>query len=147
MRKLDSIFKRFYSKQSEYNCSKITIEDLKIKKMKESDSKHLNKLIPDVSWNSLITKLKYKAEMHNTIIREINPAFSSQRCYQCGYTEKSNRISQSEFHCKVCSYSNNADRNASLNILNYDLWSLKQKTIISLWKSKYLLFTCEEQEH
>ena len=81
MRKLDSIFKRFYSKQSEYNCSKITIEDLKIKKMKESDSKYLNKLIPDVSWNSLITKLKYKAEMHNTIIREINHVLSSQRCH------------------------------------------------------------------
>ena len=102
-----------------YDCGRITIEDLKIKKMKESDSKHLNKLISDVS----------------------------QRCYQCGYTEKLNQISQSEFHCKVCSHSNNADRNASLNILNYDLWSLKQKTLVSLWKSKSLSVSCEEQEH
>ena len=93
--------------------------------MKESDSKHLNKLISNDSWNQLMTKLKYKEEIHNTIIREINPAFSSQRCYVCGHTEKTNRISQSEFHCKVCSYSNNADRNASSNILNYDLWSLE----------------------
>ena len=73
--------------------------------MKESDSKHLNKLISDVSWDPLITKLKYKAEMHNTIIREINPAFSSQRCHRCGYTEKLNRISRREFHCKVCAHS------------------------------------------
>ena len=130
-----------------YDCGRITIEDLKIKKMKESDSKHLNKLISDVSWNSLITKFKYKVEIHNTIIREINPAFSSQRCHVCGHTEKSNRNSQSEFHCKVCSHSDNADRNASLNILNYDLWSLEQKTLISLWKSKSLSVSCVEQEH
>ena len=92
-------------------------------------------------------KLKYKEEIHNTIIREINPTFSTQRCHICGHTRKSNQISQSKFHYKVCSHSDNVDRNASLNILNYDLWSLEQKTLVSLWKSKSLLVSCVEQEH
>ncbi len=53
--------------------------------MKESQKTHLNRLISDVSWNSLIQKLKYKSEMKNKIIREIDPSFTSQRCFKCGH--------------------------------------------------------------
>ena len=53
--------------------------------MKESQMTHLNRLISEVSWNSLIQKLKYKSEMKNKIIREIDPAFTSQsRCIVTG---------------------------------------------------------------
>jgi transposase len=34
----------------------------------------------------------------------------------CGHCEKGNRKSQSEFACKVCHHSQNADFNAALNI-------------------------------
>ena len=95
--------------------------------MKESKSHRLNRLISDVSWNSLIGKIKYKAEERNVNIREINPSYSSQRCNQCGHISKNNRKSQSDFICGNCGNTTNADLNASKNILEYDSWFLEQK--------------------
>ena len=118
------------------NYSRITIEDLTIKDMKESAMTFLNRMISDISWGSLITKIKYKAEQMNVIIREINPAFSSQRCNQCGAISKSNRKSQSDFQCIKCNHTSNADLNASKNILEYDIWSLGQKTILSAMRDR-----------
>jgi transposase len=46
----------------------------------------------------------------------VNPAYTSQRCHECGHTERANRRSQAEFECRICSYTNHADLNASLNI-------------------------------
>ena len=123
------------------NFDRITIENLQIKKMKESNKTHLNRLISDVSWNSLIPKLQYKSEMKNKVIREINPAFTSQRCFKCGNISKNNRKSQSDFSCLNCGNTENADTNASLNILWYDKWSLEQTTLISTWKSESLLIS------
>ena len=120
------------------NFDRITIEKLDIKKMKESQKTHLNRLISDVSWNSVIQKLKYKSEMKNKIIREIDPAFTSQRCFKCGNISKNNRKSQSDFSCLNCKHTENADINASLNILWYDKWSLEQTALISIWKSESL---------
>ena len=117
---------------------RITIENLQINKMKESQKTHLNRLISDVSWNSLIQKLQYKSEMKNKIIREIDPAFTSQRCFKCGDISKNNRKSQSDFSCLNCKHTENADINASLNILWYDKWSLEQTALISSRKSESL---------
>ena len=112
---------------------RITIEDLEIKKMKESKSNRLNRLISDVSWGSLIQKIKYKQEQKNKLIRELNPAFSSQRCFKCGHISKNNRKTQSVFNCENCGYTTHADLNASDNLLDYDNWSLEQMTLIQQW--------------
>ena len=48
------------SNQLTNQYDRITIEDLGIKKMKESKSHNLNRLISDISWGSLIQKIKYK---------------------------------------------------------------------------------------
>ena len=118
------------------NHNRITIEDLKIKQMKESEKTHKNRMISDVSWGSLITKIKYKAEAKNVQVREINPAYSSQRCNHCDHISANNRNSQSDFHCENCEHTANADLNASKNILEYDNWSLEQTTRLSLWTIK-----------
>ena len=108
--------------------NRITIEDLKIKQMKESEKTHRNRMISDVSWGSLITKIKYKAEAKNVQVREINPAYSSQRCSRvgCGHIHPLNRKSQCDFRCLKCGHTENADLNASRSILNYDDWHLEQ---------------------
>jgi len=124
------------SKDIVNNHSRITIEDLEITSMKESDKTFLNRIISDVSWGSLINKIKYKAEMQNVFIDEINPAFSSQRCSKCGYISRNNRKSQSDFCCENCSYTCNADLNASKNILDYDHWSLEQKSMLNAKSSQ-----------
>ncbi len=116
------------SKQLVDNHTRITIEDLKIKQMKESEKTHLNRMISDVSWGSLIQKIKYKAEAKNVIVREINPAYSSQRCSRvgCGHIHPLNRPPQGDFRCLKCGHTENADLNASRSILNYDDWHLEQ---------------------
>ena len=120
------------------NFDRITLEKLDIKKMKESQKTRLNRLISEISWNSVIQKLKYKSEMKNKIIREIDPAFTSQRCFKCGHISKNNRKSQSDFSCLNCGNTENADINASLNILWYDKWSLEQTALISSRESESL---------
>ncbi|MHB8342940.1 MAG: zinc ribbon domain-containing protein [Ferrimicrobium sp.] len=48
----------------------------------------------------------------------INPAYTSLRCSECGYTNKRNRKSQAIFHCLSCNYTDNADVNAARNIIS-----------------------------
>ena len=142
-RKSNKLYKKIKNKKEDFfhklsnqltnQYDQISIENLEIKPMKESKSTALNRLISDVSWNSLIQKLKYKSEMKNKLIRELNPAFSSQRCFKCGSISKNNRKSQSDFSCKNCGYTTNADLNAADNLLNYQKWSLEQTTLISSW--------------
>ena len=142
-KKANRVFKKIKNKKEDFfhklsneltnQYDQISIEKLEIKKMKESKSTRLNRLISDVSWNSLIQKIKYKQELKNKLIRELNPAYSSQRCNRCGSISKNNRKSQSDFSCENCGYTTNADLNASDNLLDYDKWFLEQKALISQW--------------
>ncbi|OLS25385.1 MAG: hypothetical protein HeimC2_18420 [Candidatus Heimdallarchaeota archaeon LC_2] len=59
--------------------------------------------------------LDYKAIEKNIEIIYVNPAYTSQECSSCGYILKSNR-NGSNFLCKKCNFSLNADLNASHNI-------------------------------
>ncbi|MBA2493436.1 MAG: IS200/IS605 family element transposase accessory protein TnpB [Acidobacteria bacterium] len=58
----------------------------------------------------------YKSKLNGVPIILVNPKYTSQECSECGHTEKANRKSQSEFECKNCHVSINADINASRNI-------------------------------
>jgi len=111
------------------NFDHIIVEKLEVKNMKENaPSKRLRRDIAEVSWSSLIEKLKYKSERYGRVFEEINPAYTSQRCNSCGYISRKNRTSQSIFCCKKCGYRDNADCNAAKNILEYEKWFLVQKT-------------------
>jgi putative transposase len=130
----DNFFHQF-SKFLVENFDSIRAEKLEKKKMKEAaPSKQLRRSIAEVSWDSLIQKLKYKTERYGKVFEEINPAYTSQRCNRCGYIHKSNRTSQSKFHCKKCGYKANADCNAAKNILEYESWLLEQK---ALWAVRH----------
>ncbi len=59
--------------------------------------------------------LDYKAIEKNIEVIYINPAYTSQECSSCGYILKGNRDG-SNFLCKKCGFSLNADLNASHNI-------------------------------
>lgn len=64
----------------------------------------------------LQTKIEYKAAEKGIKVVKVNPKYTSQRCSKCGYIDKENRESQSEFVCKCCGFRTNADFNASQNI-------------------------------
>lgn len=44
------------------------------------------------------------------------PKYTSQRCSECGYIDKENRLEQKSFKCLKCGYTTNADFNAARNI-------------------------------
>ena len=91
--------------------SDIVIENLDILKMSRSDSK-LSKHILDCAWGNFFEMLEYKTNVHR-----INPAYTSQTCSKCGYTDSQNRKTQSHFECVKCNHTENADLQAAKNIL------------------------------
>jgi len=53
---------------------------------------------------------------------KVSPAYSSQQCSQCGAIDEKNRLGE-KFSCIACGYKNDADVNASLNILHRGVYS------------------------
>ena len=103
----------------------IVIEKLNVRGMtssakgtKENPSKNvrqkagLNRSILNTGWTDLKMMLDYKCPA----VIEVNPAYTSQTCYECGVIDKKSRLTQSKFLCVACGYQANADINAALNI-------------------------------
>ena len=76
----------------------------------------LNKSILDKGWYQFEMFVNYKAERAGKVMFKVPAAYTSQACPACGHTHPSNRKSQSQFVCESCGYSDNADRNAAINI-------------------------------
>lgn len=108
----------------------IVVEALKIKNMSQSAQGNLdnpgknvkaksglNKSILDQGWGIFKSLLRYKLDWCGSIFLEVNPKYTSQKCSQCGYTDKENRQSQEVFSCLDCGTTFNADLNAARNIL------------------------------
>jgi putative transposase len=55
----------------------------------------------------------YKARLAGVPVVLVDARNTSRTCSACGHCEKGNRKSQSEFACKHCGFSENADRNAA----------------------------------
>lgn len=49
-------------------------------------------------------KIVEKASIFGIKIVMINPKYTSQRCYRCGYIDRKNRPDQATFECKSCGY-------------------------------------------
>ena len=91
------------------NYSIVVHEDLNINGMVRSKlSRHIN----DVAWRTFFDMLAYK-----TKVVRVNPAYTSQTCSCCGHVAKENRLTQSIFKCVSCGHEDNADLNATYNIL------------------------------
>ena len=92
----------------------VYLEDLNIKGMTASGKGKtgLNRSILQSGWGKLEQCLSYKSN-----VQKVPAPYTSQRCSECGHTEKGNRKTQSKFVCLSCGYSGNADHNAALNIL------------------------------
>ncbi|MHB8343415.1 MAG: RNA-guided endonuclease InsQ/TnpB family protein [Ferrimicrobium sp.] len=115
------------------NYDLIAIEDLKVKNMtrsakgtKDNPGKNvraksgLNRSILEQGWGLFRQRLTDKATNATELVQitVINPAYTSLRCSECGYTDKRNRKSQAIFHCQSCNYTANADVNAARNIIS-----------------------------
>jgi putative transposase len=76
----------------------------------------LNKSILDAAWSMFRSVLSSKAESAGREVVNVNPAYTSQDCYGCGYRAKKG-LSQRWHFCPRCGLSLDRDSNAALNIL------------------------------
>ena len=112
------------------NHAMIVVEDLKVANMSKSASgtpenqgknvkakSGLNKSILDQGWSMLVGMLEYKQQWRGGLLVKVNPKYTSQTCSSCSHVAKENRLTQAKFECVECGFSENADINASRNIL------------------------------
>ena len=112
------------------NHAMIVVEDLKVANMSKSASRTpenqgknvkaksgLNKSILDQGWSMLVGMLEYKQQWRGGLLVKVDPKYTSQTCSSCGHVAKENRLTQANFNCISCGFSENADINASRNIL------------------------------
>lgn len=113
--KTDSI--HAFTKRLATNYETVVAEALLVESMSKKGSgstkKTLNRKIRDARWTAMLSQLVYKTG-GNVVV--VNPAYTSQRCSQCGHIERENRESQAVFRCLKCAYTENADINAAKNI-------------------------------
>ena len=100
-------------------------EALKVKKMTvrckgkgRAAKSGLNKAILQQGWGVFHEMLAYKSARKTwNVFGKENPAFTSQKCKKCHHIDPGNRPSQAVFSCLKCGHTENADFNASHNIL------------------------------
>ena len=93
---------------------------------KESKKRDNKRRLHSWSFAQLYSFVEYKAEVRGIRVVKIDPRHTSQTCSKCGYQHRSNRRSQSVFHCRSCGYQLDADLNAARNIREKYLASLAQ---------------------
>ena len=105
--------------------SLIVCENLKVKNMVKFGN--LSKHISDASWSNFFAMLKYKCDLYEKNFIQIDPKYTSQKCSNCGHTEKENRLTQSRFVCLSCGHKQNADVNAANNIKSEGIALIRQR--------------------
>jgi putative transposase len=97
------------------NCS-IALEELTHIRARTTVRKSQRARQSNWAFSQLREFVTYKAKRAGIPVIIVAAAYTSQTCSVCGHCEKANRKSQSEFECKVCHFSLNADFNAARNI-------------------------------
>ncbi len=104
------------------NFDVISIEDLDVKSMRETDSNTRNKRVGDVSWPEFRRMLTYKCEWYGKTLSVIDRYFpSSQICHCCGHKDGKKDESVRNWICPECHSELDRDVNAAINILNEGL--------------------------
>lgn len=84
----------------------------------QAQKRGLNRSLKDVACGKLKVMVEAKAKAIGNEIVMTKSHYNSQTCSECGSIHKDNRKSQSQFLCLNCGFSDNADVNAAINILN-----------------------------
>lgn len=93
-------------------------------KNNQAQKKGLNRVIADAAWGELKLRTKAVAAKLGLIVTEVDPRFSSQQCSCCGHIDKLNRYKE-RFLCTECGYLEDADLQASYNLLSKGLKQLE----------------------
>mgnify|MGYP001941482122 CR=1 FL=1 len=79
-------------------------------------SRRMNRLVQNCGRSAIHAKLLDIEQRLGITATEINPAYTSQTCSVCGYVDRRNRCTQSNFRCLWCGHVMHADLNAASNI-------------------------------
>jgi len=114
--------------QAERTNRAIALEDLKgirsRTRVLRAEQRHCHS---NWSFSQLRQFVTYKTLLLGIPLVLIDPRYTSQKCSQCGHTERANRVSQASFKCKKCGYTCNADGNAATNIK----WAAVKQPLVS----------------
>lgn len=94
----------------------IAIEDLAGIRSRIRASRPQRAVLHSWSFQQFRAFLEYKAALAGIMLVTVDPRNTSRTCSACGHCEKANRPSQSQFRCRHCGFSANADTNGALNI-------------------------------
>lgn len=91
----------------------------------------LNRSLLDLGIGMFFGILQYKSQWQGKTFFQVPPQYTSQKCSICGYIDKENRKTQSEFLCIKCGHEQNADENASNNILREGISHFCQREVLA----------------
>jgi putative transposase len=111
-------------------CALLHLEDLKVKNLTASargtveepgsnvaQKAGLNRSFADASPGETRIQLVYKMRRSGGSVLFHNPAYTSQRCAECGHIDAANRPDRGTFLCVSCGHAACPDTNAGRNIL------------------------------
>ncbi|MFA5025452.1 MAG: transposase [Candidatus Shapirobacteria bacterium] len=106
------------------NVKELVLEDLKYLKYKTKLSTNVMNTLQRWSYPKTMAKLESLCQTNGILVSKVDPAYTSQRCSECGHIDKGNRKGL-DFLCLSCGYGSNADYNAARNIVNLGVYSLQ----------------------
>lgn len=125
-KRLDYLHKITHRLTHENQVSTICVEDLNVKGMVRN--KHLAYDISDAGIGMFYTMLAYKCNWYGINLVKIDRFKpSSKQCSCCGYINRTLTLSVRQWTCPVCGINHDRDYNASVNIRNFGLETLRME--------------------
>ena len=112
---LHTISNELVGEALENDCTHIVFEQLTGIRERLPYAKAVHKW----TFHRLFEYVTYKPEAKGLVVKQIDPAYTSQRCSKCGFTHEDNRPhtnDQDEIECLKCGYDVHADYSAAKNI-------------------------------
>ncbi len=101
---------------------RVVMEDLNISGMMKN--KHLSKVIQEQCLYEFIRQMKYKCEFNGIDFIQVDRFYpSSKTCSNCGCIKSDLKLSDRIYKCNECGFEIDRDKNASINLGNYNLKS------------------------
>ena len=116
-RRSDTLHK--FSRQLVERCGEVYVGDVSPRSLTQT---RMAKSVLDAGWSSLKTMLEYKCAHAGIVYREVNEAYSTQTCSNCGALPDSRPkgiagLGIREWTCSDCGAVHDRDVNAARNIL------------------------------
>ena len=82
----------------------------------------------DLAHSAFVKKLEYVASKYGVVVHKIDRWYASSKTCECGYVNKSLKLTDREWVCPICGSINHRDLNASKNILRKGISELESQS-------------------